>query len=325
MGSGVQSRLEGGGWVARFHLVRWLACWLGLATLACADEPPSVIDCHVHLWDVARPAGLGWIKKDDKTLYLGRFNPTRPNLNEYVTVTPSDIKENVALAINFEANQKLWDNYGLKTLPITVHTKLKDSKEWKALDDKSMPLQPNKETYLYKGPGMDSNKYFRLSADIGGFPRAVVFDAKPNMPMMELVNEDQVSITGIRPIAKDRTDVKLSDQKGRFVFPNRIGNIQVFYDGFEVDAVLDRAPNSKAVMEISNRETPGTAGIPPIDIEFDRWYKPFLSAESDGLLGIAFEAAEMHFRPKIKTDDLNGVYVVAIRTGGASCHKGSCF
>ena len=43
--------------------------WFGLVALACADEPPAIIDCHVHLWDIARPAGLGWIKKDDKTLY----------------------------------------------------------------------------------------------------------------------------------------------------------------------------------------------------------------------------------------------------------------
>jgi len=50
------------------RLVRQLACWLGLATLACADELPAVIDCHVHLWDITRPAGLGWIKKDNKTL-----------------------------------------------------------------------------------------------------------------------------------------------------------------------------------------------------------------------------------------------------------------
>jgi L-fuconolactonase len=29
----------------------------------------QVIDCHVHLWDLSRPAGLSWIKKDDAVLY----------------------------------------------------------------------------------------------------------------------------------------------------------------------------------------------------------------------------------------------------------------
>ncbi len=53
----------------RFQLVRWLACFLSILALTRADEPPAIMDCHVHLWDLARPAGLGWIKQDDKTLF----------------------------------------------------------------------------------------------------------------------------------------------------------------------------------------------------------------------------------------------------------------
>ena len=45
-----------------------IICWLGIVALASAGEPHAIMDCHVHLWDIARPAGLGWIKKDDKTL-----------------------------------------------------------------------------------------------------------------------------------------------------------------------------------------------------------------------------------------------------------------
>lgn len=29
----------------------------------------EIIDCHVHLWTLSRPDGVGWIKQDDKTLY----------------------------------------------------------------------------------------------------------------------------------------------------------------------------------------------------------------------------------------------------------------
>jgi L-fuconolactonase len=29
----------------------------------------QIVDCHVHLWDLSRPAGLTWIKKDDTVLY----------------------------------------------------------------------------------------------------------------------------------------------------------------------------------------------------------------------------------------------------------------
>jgi predicted TIM-barrel fold metal-dependent hydrolase len=30
---------------------------------------PVIIDCHVHLWTLSRPAGISWIKKDDPVLY----------------------------------------------------------------------------------------------------------------------------------------------------------------------------------------------------------------------------------------------------------------
>jgi len=38
---------------------------------ALAENPvvTPIIDCHVHLWTLERPEGLGWIKRDDKTLY----------------------------------------------------------------------------------------------------------------------------------------------------------------------------------------------------------------------------------------------------------------
>jgi predicted TIM-barrel fold metal-dependent hydrolase len=51
-----------------FHL---LAACLFLTLAGQAEEAPPIpiIDCHVHLFDIARPEGLGWIKKDDKVLY----------------------------------------------------------------------------------------------------------------------------------------------------------------------------------------------------------------------------------------------------------------
>ena len=43
-----------------------------LSALSALAEKPiitPIIDCHVHLWDLERPEGLSWIKKDDKILY----------------------------------------------------------------------------------------------------------------------------------------------------------------------------------------------------------------------------------------------------------------
>jgi L-fuconolactonase len=50
------------------------AALAGAATLsspAGADEPPSkaIVDCHTHFYDPARPQGVPWPGKDDKTLY----------------------------------------------------------------------------------------------------------------------------------------------------------------------------------------------------------------------------------------------------------------
>lgn len=45
---------------------------LTLGSLPALAEKPAVtpiIDCHVHLFDLARPEGIGWIKKDDPILY----------------------------------------------------------------------------------------------------------------------------------------------------------------------------------------------------------------------------------------------------------------
>ncbi len=289
-----------------------------------ATDSSLVFQVLEYELDEPDKATAGTKTKNVPALYHGHFSPTRPNLDNFVTIKPREIKENIELGVEFESNQKLWENYGLKALPITIHSmSAMDSKPWSQPEIQRLLLQADKRVGFFKGPGMDSKKHFRFSADIGGFPRAAVLDAKPNMSAMDLVDEDYVRITGIRPLVKERTDVKLLvDKNGdRFVFPNRIGIIQVFYDGIEVDAILDRGINSKAFMDISKRETPDTPEIRTTEIKFDRWYQTLLSTEPDGHLSLAFEATEMRFRPKIETGDLEGVYVVGIRTGGQQATK----
>ena len=289
-----------------------------------ATDSSLVFQVLEYELDETDKATAGAKPKNAPALYHGHFSPTRPNLDNFITIKPREIRENIELGIEFESNQRLWDSYGLKALPITIHSKSAlDSKPWSPPEIQRLLLQADKRVGFFKGPGMDSKKHFRFSVDIGGFPRAAVLDAKPNMSAMDLVDEDHVSIKEIRPLVKERTDVKLLvDKNGdRFIFPNRIGIIQVFYDGIEIDAVLDKGVNSIAVMDISKRETPGKPEIPPMEIEFDRWYQTLLSTEPDGHLSLAFEAAEMRFRPKIETGDLEGVYVLGIRTGGQQATK----
>jgi predicted TIM-barrel fold metal-dependent hydrolase len=91
---------------ARTHL---LFCF-AFAALLRAEEPPAIIDCHVHLWDFARPAGLSWIKPDNKTLSRSFL----PKDHE-----PIAAANHVSGIIVIQAGQSLPDNQW--NLDITAH------------------------------------------------------------------------------------------------------------------------------------------------------------------------------------------------------------
>lgn len=50
------------------RVARTFAACLLISSTARAEEMP-VIDCHVHLFDISRTEGVGWIKKDNTILY----------------------------------------------------------------------------------------------------------------------------------------------------------------------------------------------------------------------------------------------------------------
>ena len=57
---------------------RWV--FFSQAALAClvscsASPDVLIVDTHAHLWDLKRPAGLGWIAKDNET-FTGIFFPS---------------------------------------------------------------------------------------------------------------------------------------------------------------------------------------------------------------------------------------------------------
>jgi len=96
----------------RLRIAMGIACLLGLGLGAHAVQPAvaPLIDCHVHLWDIARPAGLGWIKKDNKTLYRS-FLPADHE--------PIAKANGVSGIIVVQAGQSLPDNQW--NLDITAH------------------------------------------------------------------------------------------------------------------------------------------------------------------------------------------------------------
>jgi L-fuconolactonase len=79
-----------------------------------AAEPAQVpiVDSHVHLWEIARPEGLGWIKKDDRLLSRDFL----PKDHEPVAAA-----NHVGGVIVVQAGQSLPDNQW--NLDITAHNK----------------------------------------------------------------------------------------------------------------------------------------------------------------------------------------------------------
>lgn len=72
----------------------------------------KVIDCHVHLYSLERPDGIGWIKKDDKVLYADHL----PSVHE--PIAKANGVDGVVLV---QAGQSIPDNQW--NLDVTMHHK----------------------------------------------------------------------------------------------------------------------------------------------------------------------------------------------------------
>lgn len=89
--------------------------FMGIPSLdlcSAATAPVPVVDAHVHLWDLNRPEGLGWIKQDDKVLHRNFL----PKDHE-----PIAVANRVGGVIVVQAGQSLPDNQW--NLAVTAHNK----------------------------------------------------------------------------------------------------------------------------------------------------------------------------------------------------------
>jgi L-fuconolactonase len=91
-----------------------LFCGLLLDGNGRADDAAEIpiTDCHVHLWDIARPEGTTWIAKDNATLYRS-FLPEHHQ--------PIAKANGVSAIVVVQAGQSLPDNQW--NLDITAHNK----------------------------------------------------------------------------------------------------------------------------------------------------------------------------------------------------------
>ena len=85
---------------------------LSLNLCSAEKAPIPIVDCHVHLWTISRPEGLGWIKKDDKVLNRD-FLP-----KDHETIARANLVRGVVV---IQAGQSLPDNQWC--LDITAHNK----------------------------------------------------------------------------------------------------------------------------------------------------------------------------------------------------------
>lgn len=98
---------------AILHLLIGVSVTLGsLPALADESRATQIIDCHVHLFDLARPEGIGWIKKDDTILYRSFL----PEHHE-----PIAKANGVTGVVLVQAGQSIPDNQW--NLDITAHNK----------------------------------------------------------------------------------------------------------------------------------------------------------------------------------------------------------
>ncbi len=269
--------------------------------------------------------GKGRKEKPNSSVYYGRFVPSRPVEPKYLKIEPGPIKAKSNLLIDFESNEKLWSNYGLKKLPITIRQLMTIEGQNSTVPNdmggpRSTTLTPEETSFRFVGPVMDAKKQFRFEVDIGDYPRSVIFKANSYMDKIDLeVNESRVEIAGIHPIPQEQAGKdKPREVNGRYIFPNIQGSE---YKGIEVETKLDIPASGIANYRFSKKASIGADSGQAIEIKADRWYGTLLSvSDENGTLGVGFQPSELKIRHEIR-NDLNGVYVFQINAGTKTAEK----
>lgn len=242
--------------------------------------------------------------KGNPISYFGRFSPTHP-ITE-LTILPRTITAGEAVFIDFEAPEKFWTNYGLEKLPIEIQPMTLSGQ--KQAEAKILELDPAKSKDSFKGPVMEKTPY-RFSLNIGGYPRAIVYRADPNVRDIQEDNETPISITGIFATLDKGKQNKIDSRSGRYVFPVRHEDQLAVYKKITIETILDFNNSKEPVYFEFSPEGSANEGS---EIKQDRWHESLLSVSEDGSLGVEFTTGEMRIRIE---PGLEGKYIAKIRTG----------
>ncbi|MCY2977151.1 MAG: hypothetical protein NTU79_00610 [Planctomycetota bacterium] len=188
--------------------------------------------------------------------YPARFVPVKPSdpPSPFVKSTPQPIEDKSNYSIDFEAIPALW-SLGLEKVDVLVSEQFVEQFVINA-EKKTFPLidltggQPKKP---FIG-SVVNNSPKRFLIDIGGYPRALAYEATENSRRMVSVNDDQIKLREFRPIlTQPNPNVqveKFGPAQEYTVFPTLINGVNVEYRGIEIDTEIDRATNSNISYEI---------------------------------------------------------------------------
>ncbi len=262
------------------------------------------------------------IARGNPERWVGRFKPSNPVSSELVLVEPGRVESEQRLKMKLEGPLELWQQLDLRELPIDVHSEWTDLKS-KIQQTYPLKMSPHKlskenpiETFI--GEAMAPNKSFRFDLDVGGYPRATTYLAKPNSPRLEQVFPVRIEIVKIEPLSNQfpkLEELKKSEQ--RWVFPNNIDGVAIAYEGIQVQAVADFGLNASASLNFSKEEGLSSILIEQQQVESDRSVSVELgTTDDDGMLTVSYNPSELKIRQTLRNEKrLNGIYSIQLMSG----------
>ena len=263
-------------------------------------------------------------EKGGRWRYSARFKPVHPR--NFVKAIPQPVEANSRYSIEFETSPEFWRRHELKEMPILVRGKtiIKGELSPEKVLQPPMIFNADNSKSEFIGSAVNTNTQ-RFLTDIGGYPRAFVFDAFPVLPKMERVDEDQARIVEFRPILKELKTVVGEKQNtngplkkfGEYiVFPWLQDGVQVAYRAIEIETVIDKAANSPISYEILKLE--GNEEKKTIDrrtIFEDRSYSMNLRIREDGVFNLGYVPSELKIRHVEGIESFDGTYIFRVQVG----------
>jgi hypothetical protein len=279
-------------------------------------------DLLIFQIDEFEPKGDIDIVRGSPERWVGRFRPSNPVSSELVLVEPSSVELEQKIKMKLEGSLEFWKQFDLKELPIEVHSEWTDlrskNQETHTLKSSSIKLSKESPSDTFIGEPMDPNKSFRFDLEVGRYPRAITYLAKPNSSRLEQVFPARIEIDAIEPLSKQfPKPVELKKSGQRWVFPNKIDGEAIIYDGIQVQAKADFGLNQSASLIFAKEEGGNAIRIDRQEVESDRSASVELgTTDDDGMLTLAYNPSELKVRQTKGIDKrLNGIYSIQLMSG----------